>query len=124
MPQLGICKTIAPLSVSPNDVISSVHYSLFEFIQRIVALIQLDLKATIKIVCLLVIHSFIHYVDLYSASSRLLLRSAPDFRKAKKRSFRARIECVRVNPGEQLQCKWKPIPDRVANHRECTSLAS
>jgi len=24
------------------------------------------------------IHSFIHYMDLYSASSRLLLRSAPD----------------------------------------------
>ena len=44
-------------------------------------------------------HSFIHYMDLYSASSRLLLRSAPDFSTAKKSSFKAGVECVRVNPG-------------------------
>src|SRR6218665_3637006 len=39
------------------------------------------------------IHSFIHYVDLYSASSRLLLRSAPDYSMAKKNSLKARVEC-------------------------------
>jgi len=31
--------------------------------------------------------SFIHYGDLYSASSRLLLRRAPDLRTAKKEEF-------------------------------------
>src|SRR6218665_1356865 len=46
------------------------------------------------------IHSFIHYGDLYSAPSRLLLRSAPDPCTAKK-SFEARAECVRKNPEEQ-----------------------
>jgi len=48
------------------------------------------------------IHSFIiHYGDLYSASSRLLLRSAPDPCTAKEKSFEARVKCVRKNPGEQ-----------------------
>src|SRR6218665_2486645 len=32
-------------------------------------------------------HSFIHYGDLYSAPSRLLLRSAPDPCTTKKKSF-------------------------------------
>ena len=41
------------------------------------------------------IHSFIHYGDLYSAPSRLLLRSAPDPCTAKKKSFETRVECVR-----------------------------
>jgi len=27
----------------------------------------------------MIIYSFIHYMDLYSASSRFLLRNAPDF---------------------------------------------
>ena len=52
---------------------------------------------------------FIHYRDLYSAYSRLLLRSAPDPCMAKKNSFQARVECVRMNPVEQSQCQWKPI---------------
>src|SRR6218665_1014419 len=43
--------------------------------------------------------SFIHYGDLYSAPSRLLLRSAPDPCTAKKKSFETRVECVRKNPG-------------------------
>jgi len=43
---------------------------------------------------------------------------------AKKSSFKARIECVRVNPGEQSQCQWKPIPNRGAYYRECSNLAS
>src|SRR6218665_2315840 len=47
------------------------------------------------------IHSFIHYGDLYSAPSRLLLRSAPDPCTAKKKSFETRVECVRKNPGKQ-----------------------
>jgi len=33
-----------------------------------------------------------HYMNLYSASSRLLLRSAPDSSTAKKSSFKARVE--------------------------------
>jgi len=47
-------------------------------------------------------HSFIHYGDLYSAPSRLLLRSAPNPCAAKKKSFEARVECARKNPGDQL----------------------
>src|SRR6218665_2163986 len=39
--------------------------------------------------------SFIHYGDLYSASSRLLLRSAPNPCTAKKKNFEAGVECVR-----------------------------
>src|SRR6218665_412437 len=68
------------------------------------------------------IHSFIHYWNLYSASSSLLLRSAPDPCTAKKKSFEARVECVRKNPGEQSLCQRKPIPQRGASHRECTDL--
>src|SRR6218665_2449389 len=68
------------------------------------------------------IHSFIHYGDLYSTSSRLLLRSAPDPCTAKKKSFEAGVECVRKNPGEQSLHQRKPIPHRGANHRECTGL--
>src|SRR6218665_1266155 len=59
---------------------------------------------------------FIHYGDLYSASSRLLLRSAPDPCTAKKKSFKARVECVRKNPGEQSLRQRTPIPHRGANH--------
>src|SRR6218665_1672729 len=68
------------------------------------------------------IHSFIHYRDLYSASSRLLIRSAPDPCTAKKKSFEARGKCVRKNPGEQSLHQRKAIPHRGANHRECTGL--
>src|SRR6218665_3809114 len=67
-------------------------------------------------------HSFIHYEDLYSAPSRLLLRSAPDPCTAKKKSFETRVECVRKNPGEQSLRQRKPIPHRGTNHRECTGL--
>ena len=48
-----------------------------------------------------VVSNPIHYGDLYSAPSRLQLRSAPDPCTAKKKSFEARVECVRKNPGEQ-----------------------
>src|SRR6218665_1200498 len=37
---------------------------------------------------------FIHYVNLYSASSRLLLRSAPESSMAKKSSFKARVQFI------------------------------
>src|SRR6218665_3382322 len=67
-------------------------------------------------------HSFIHYGDLYSAPSRLLLRSAPDPCTTKKKSFETRVECVRKNPGEQSLRQRKPIPHRGTNHRECTGL--
>src|SRR6218665_3682191 len=46
------------------------------------------------------IHSFIHYEDLYSASSRLLLRRAPGPRMAKRDIFRARVQCIRMNTGD------------------------
>src|SRR6218665_1926543 len=65
---------------------------------------------------------FIHYGDLYSAPSMLLLRSAPDPCTAKKKSFETRVECVRKNPGEQSLRQRKPIPHRGTNHRECTGL--
>src|SRR6218665_1730376 len=68
------------------------------------------------------IHSFIHYGDLYSAPSRLLLRSAPDPCTAKKKSFETRVECVRKNLGEQSLRQRKSIPHRGTNHRECTGL--
>src|SRR6218665_1366088 len=69
-------------------------------------------------------HSFIHYVGLYSTSSRLPLKSTPDPSTAKKSSFKARVECVGANPGEKSQCQWKPIPNRGANDQQCTSLVS
>src|SRR6218665_1146506 len=52
------------------------------------------------------IHSFIHYGNLYSASSRLLLRSAPDPCTAKVNSFEARVECV-----ECVECVVLPCMD-------------
>src|SRR6218665_68598 len=70
----------------------------------------------------LFIHSFIHYGDLYSAPSTLLLRSAPGPCTAKEKSFEARVKCVRKNPGAQSLRQRKPIPHRGANHRECTGL--
>ena len=82
-------------------------------------------KQSLKIImCDSSSHLFIHYGDLYSASSRLLLRSAPDPCTAKKKSFEARVECVRKNPGEQSLRQRKPIPHRGANHRECTCHCS
>src|SRR6218665_104288 len=68
------------------------------------------------------IYLFIHYGDLYSASSRLLLKNAPDPCTTIKDSFQARVECARKNPGEQSKCQWKPIPHRGANKRKCTGL--
>ena len=56
------------------------------------------------------VHPFIFYMNLCCASSRLLLRSATDSSTAKRSSFKARVECVRVNRGEQSVCRWKPIP--------------
>src|SRR6218665_3237299 len=66
--------------------------------------------------------SFIHYGDLYSAHSRLLLRSAPDPCTAKEKSFEARVKCVRKNPGEQSLRQRKPITHRgptTENARAC-----
>src|SRR6218665_678960 len=60
---------------------------------------------------------FIYYEDLYSASSRLLLRSVPDPCTAKKNSFQARVECVGKNHGDQTLCQRKPIPHGGTNHR-------
>src|SRR6218665_208681 len=54
-------------------------------------------------------HSFIHYGDLYSASSRLLLRSAPDPCTAKMNSFEATVECVRMNPESNRSANESPF---------------
>src|SRR6218665_4224855 len=63
------------------------------------------------------IHSFIiHYGDFYSASSRLLFRSAPEPCTAKNKSFQARVECVGKNHGEQSLCQRKPFPHCGANY--------
>src|SRR6218665_2801416 len=72
--------------------------------------------------CCVLCHSFIHYGDLYSAPSRLLLRSAPDPCTAKEKSFEARVKCVRKNPGEQSLRQRKPIPHRGTNHNVCVML--
>src|SRR6218665_2236193 len=50
------------------------------------------------------VHSFIHYGDLYRAPSRLglLLGSAPDPCTAKEKSFEARVKCVTKNPENNL----------------------
>src|SRR6218665_3863908 len=48
--------------------------------------------------------SFIHYEDLYSAPSRLLLRSAPDPCTAKEKSFEAR-ECANQMKTTRRHCK-------------------
>src|SRR6218665_1226999 len=53
--------------------------------------------------------SFIHYGDLHSAPSRLLLRSAPDPCTTKKKSFETRVECVRKNPGGNLCDNGSPF---------------
>ena|SRR6218665_1966986 len=67
-------------------------------------------------------HSFIHYRNVHSASYLLLLRSAPDPCTAKENSFEARVECVRVNLGEQSLRQVKCIPHGRAKHGECTGL--
>src|SRR6218665_120470 len=51
---------------------------------------------------------FIHYGDLYSASSGLPLPTLPWLTK----QFWARVECVGKNPGERLLCEIKPIPQQ------------
>src|SRR6218665_605410 len=66
--------------------------------------------------------SFIHYGNSYSASSRLLLRSAPDPCTAKYNSFGGRIECVRVKPGEQSLRHRVHSTRRMTKHRGCTIL--
>src|SRR6218665_2344018 len=46
------------------------------------------------VIMMMMIRSFIHYGDLYSAPSRLLLRSAPNPCTAKEKSFEAKVKCV------------------------------
>src|SRR6218665_2184346 len=45
-------------------------------------------------------------------SAWLLLRNTSYTCTVKKNSFQARVECVRMNPGEQSQGQWKPILHR------------
>ena len=60
------------------------------------------------------IHSFIHYEVLYSATSRLLLRSAPDLSSAEKDSFEASIE--RLYSRMSAHRQREPVPEGQANH--------
>src|SRR6218665_1041202 len=58
----------------------------------------------------LFIHSFIHYGDLYNASSRLILRSAPDPCTAKRSSFQDDMNydiCIREDFGTDLSWATK-----------------
>src|SRR6218665_3164267 len=87
-----------------------------------VAVCTCGVRNAVQVLVLYFFIPFIHYGDLYSAPSRLLLRSAPDPCTAKKKSFETRVECVRKNPGEQSLRQRKPIPHRSTNHRECTGL--
>src|SRR6218665_3582683 len=66
-------------------------------------LTEIDLRVTQH-------NSFIRYADLYCVSSMLLLRSAPYPCTTKGKSFEARVECDRKNPGEQSLRQRKPIP--------------
>src|SRR6218665_3666903 len=72
------------------------------------------------------IHYFVPYGDLYSASSMLLLRSAPDPCTATKNSFQAGIECKYRKCQNKLwgaiEVPWKLVPCKWANRRECTGL--
>src|SRR6218665_3510925 len=56
-------------------------------------------------------------MDLFSTSSRLLLRSALDCSTDKRSSLKARVECVRVNPGEQSQCQFQTEGPTTENAR-------
>ena len=78
----------------------------------------------IYIYIIYILYIFIHYEDLYSAPSRLLLRSAPDPSTAEKDSFEARIERFRVDSGMQSQRQREPIPEGGANHWEGAILLS
>jgi len=64
-----------------------------------------------------VLVAFIHSLRRFTR----LHRSTPDPCTAKTNSFKARVECVRMNPGEQSLCQRKPIPHRGASHWECTA---
>src|SRR6218665_2744823 len=61
------------------------------------------------------IPSFIHYVDLYSAFSRFLLRSAPDSSTAKESSFEGyRVECVgTIAVSMEAHSKQRGLPPRM-----------
>lgn len=54
-------------------------------------------------------HSFIHHKDLWSTSSRLIPRSAPNPSMAKRTVLRLRVEQVRMDLGEQSQCHYCPF---------------
>src|SRR6218665_3890010 len=55
------------------------------------------------------LNSLIQYGDLDSALSRLLLGSAPDPCTAKKKSFEARVECIRKILGSNRCDKGSPF---------------
>lgn len=50
----------------------------------------------------------IHYRDLYSTSSVVLLRGALDLSMAKKYSPMTRVECIRMDHREQAQRQREP----------------
>jgi hypothetical protein len=58
------------------------------------------------------IYSFIHFEHLYSASSRGLLRGAPDPGTAKKSSLKLGVKCLGGDSGEQAKGQREAIPCR------------
>src|SRR6218665_3315623 len=71
------------------------------------------------------IHSFIHTEHLYSASSRELLRGAPDSSTAKKSSLKLRKKTQVTRLYRQSpKLRREPIPDRGTHHGKSTALLS
>ena len=66
---------------------------------------------------------FIFLGDLYSTTSRELLRGAPDSSTAKKNSFQVSIERVRERSGKQAQFQGQPIPDRQTEKKRFCMVA-
>ena|SRR6218665_1543381 len=89
---------------------------MFAGIKFSILLQCLQLEVTLEFfnLALHLVHSFIRHIDLYSAFLMLLLRSTPDPCTAKKNSFQARVECVRMNPGNNRCANGKSIL-----HRSC-----
>src|SRR5688572_10775999 len=82
----------------------------------LMALEKLFIQTLVAPQIVFITNSFIHYEVLYSAPSRLLLRSAPDPSTAEKDSFEASIERFRVDFWMQAQRQRKPVPEEGANH--------
>src|SRR6218665_902314 len=69
-------------------------------------------------------HSFVHYKDLYSIDIFKVTTQSSSRPSTPKRSFKARVGNVGMNPGEQSLCKWKPFPHiENARQKPCDSAS-